>query len=66
MMSDQMEQDDRATEARFNEAHQGIMSMLFAAYKMRGRKLRAPDGSLPLTIIGGFLGVTMKTGATMK
>lgn len=55
-MSDQIEQDDRATEARFNEAHQGIMGMLFAAYKMRGRKLRAPDGSLPLTIIGGFLG----------
>jgi len=47
---------DKAVEDRFNEAHQGIMGMLFAAYKMRGRKLCAPDGSLPLTIIGGFLG----------
>ena len=56
MTSDYTEQDGGAMEARFNEAHQGIMSMLFAAYKMRGRKLRAPDGSLPLTIIGGFLG----------
>jgi G3E family GTPase len=51
-----MEQDDRAAEARFNEAHQGIMGMLFAAYKMRGRQLRAREGALPLTIIGGFLG----------
>jgi G3E family GTPase len=56
MMSDQIEQDDGAAEARFNEAHQGIMGMLFAAYKMRARKLRASQGSLPLTIIGGFLG----------
>lgn len=70
MMVDQMKQEsnspdagngsafdaDKAVEDRFNEAHQGIMGMLFAAYKMRGRKLRAPDRSLPLTIIGGFLG----------
>ena len=47
---------DKAVEDRFNEAHQGIMGMLFAAYKMRGRELRAAKESLPLTIIGGFLG----------
>ena len=56
MTSVQMERDDRTAEDRFYEARQGIMEMLFAANKMRGRKLRAPDGSLPLTIIGGFLG----------
>lgn len=48
--------DDLAVIDRFNEAHQGMMGMLFAAYKMRTRNLRAPDESLPLTIIGGFLG----------
>jgi G3E family GTPase len=48
--------DDKAVEDRFNEAHQGIMGMLFAAYKMRGRKPRNRERSLPLTIIGGFLG----------
>lgn len=49
-------ENDIEAEDRFNEAHQGIMGMLFAAYKLRNRKLRATEGSLPLTIIGGFLG----------
>ncbi|AOS97581.1 putative GTP-binding protein YjiA [Microbulbifer aggregans] len=49
-------EDDRDVEDRFNEAHRGIMGLLFAAYQLRGRKLRAAEGSLPLTIIGGFLG----------
>jgi G3E family GTPase len=48
--------DDKAVKDRFYEAHQGIMGMIFAANKMRGRKLRARERSLPLTIIGGFLG----------
>lgn len=43
-------------EARALEAQQGLMGLIFAAMKMRGRTLRAPDGSLPLTVIGGFLG----------
>ena len=48
--------EDIAVVDRFNEAHQGIMGMLFAAYKMRGHDLRAAKASVPLTIIGGFLG----------
>lgn len=48
--------DDPDVVARFEEAHQGIMGMLVAAYRMRGRKLRAEKASLPLTIISGFLG----------
>jgi len=48
--------DDPDVQARFEEAHQGITGMLFAAYKMHGRKLRAEKASLPLTIISGFLG----------
>jgi G3E family GTPase len=43
-------------EERAEEARQALFGMIFAALKMRGRKLRAPEGSLPLTIIGGFLG----------
>lgn len=43
-------------EARADEARQALTGMIFAALKMRARKLRAPQGSLPLTIIGGFLG----------
>ncbi len=50
---DGMAGDDFAMEDRFNEAHQGIMVLLFAAYKIRGRKLRAAKESLPLTIIQG-------------
>ncbi len=42
--------------ARADEARQALSGMIFAALKMRARKLRAPQGSLPLTIIGGFLG----------
>ncbi len=45
-----------AAEARALEAHQALSGMIFAALKMRGRKLRADEGSVPLTIIGGFLG----------
>ena len=48
--------EDLAAEARFKEAHQGIMGMLFAAKKMRDRKLDTRKTFLPLTIIGGFLG----------
>ncbi len=43
-------------EARALEGHQALAGIIFAAMKMRGRTLRAPDGSLPLTVIGGFLG----------
>ncbi|MBX7433682.1 GTP-binding protein [Mycobacterium sp. Y57] len=38
------------------EAQQALSGMVFAALKNRGRKIRAPERSLPLTIIGGFLG----------
>ena len=48
--------EDLVVEARLNEAHQGIMGMLFAAKKMRDRKLDTRKAFLPLTIIGGFLG----------
>ena len=41
---------------RFEEAHQGMMGMLFAAYKRQGRNLQAREKSLPVSIIGGFLG----------
>ncbi len=41
---------------KFEEAHQGMMGLLYAAYKRKNRNFRAPDKSLPLTILGGFLG----------
>lgn len=48
-------------EARAEEARQALSGMIFAALKMRGRKIRLPDRSLPLTIIAGFLGAGKTT-----
>lgn len=47
---------DDEMEARFRDAHAGIMGMIVAALKLRGRELRAAKASLPLTVITGFLG----------
>lgn len=41
---------------RFEEAHQGMLGMLFAAYKRQECNLQAREESLPISIIGGFLG----------
>ncbi|MBC7006144.1 GTP-binding protein [Photobacterium sp. BZF1] len=48
--------DSISVEERFNDAHQGIMGMLMSAYKVQKHDNGVDVGSLPLTIIGGFLG----------
>ncbi len=49
-------EDAAAMRAQALEARQGINEIIFAALKMRHRNLPARSRSLPLTIIGGFLG----------
>ncbi len=46
--------DDAASRAL--DAHQALSGMIFAALKMRGRQRRTEKGTVPLTIISGFLG----------
>ncbi|EGR7978025.1 GTP-binding protein [Vibrio vulnificus] len=53
--------NSRRVEERFNEAHEGMMGMLMAAYKVQQQQLKVADHSLPLTIIGGFLGAGKTT-----